>query len=71
MLKADYQGLQIGNTRAIRIRYANSIIALDPTEIAGTDTSLRLEGQLPLEGASPVTLSAVGTVDIVSRQPHG
>ena len=64
MLKADYQGLQIGNTRAIRIRYGNSIVALDPTEIAGTDTSLRLEGQLPLEGTSPVTLSAVGTVDM-------
>jgi translocation and assembly module TamB len=63
-LKADYQGLQIGNTRPIRIRYANSIVALDPTEIAGTDTTLRLEGQLPLEGSAPVTLSAVGTVDM-------
>jgi translocation and assembly module TamB len=63
-LKADYQGLQIGNTRPIRIRYANSIVALDPTEIAGTDTTLRLEGQLPLEGNAPVTLSAVGAVDM-------
>ena len=63
-LKADYQGLQIGNTRPIRIRYANSIVALDPTEIAGTDTTLRLEGQLPLESSAPVTLSAVGTVDM-------
>jgi translocation and assembly module TamB len=63
-LKAEYQGLQIGNTRPIRMRYANSIIALDPTEIAGTDTTLRLEGQLPLEGNAPVTLSAGGTVDM-------
>jgi translocation and assembly module TamB len=63
-LKADYQGLQIGNTRPIRIRYANSIVALDPTEIAGTDTTLRLEGQFPLEGSAPVTLSAVGAVDM-------
>ncbi len=63
-LKADYQGLQIGNTRPIHIRYANSIVALDPTEIAGTDTTLRLEGQLPLAGSAPVTLSAVGTVDM-------
>ena len=62
--KADYQGLQIGNTRPIRVRYANSIIALDPTEIAGTDTTLRLEGQLPLEGSAPVTLSAVGAIDM-------
>ena len=63
-LKAEYQGLQIGNTRPIRVYYANSIVALDPTEIAGTDTSLRLQGQLPLEGSAPVTLSAVGTVDM-------
>lgn len=63
-LKADYQGLQIGNQRPIHIRYANSIVALDPTEIAGTDTTLRLEGQLPLESSAPVTLSAVGTVDM-------
>ena len=62
--RAEYQGLQIGNTRPIRVRYANSIVALDPTEIAGTDTTLRLEGQLPLEGSAPVTLSAVGAIDM-------
>src|SRR5438552_503265 len=62
--KADYQGLQIGNTRPIRVRYANSIITLDPAEIAGTDTTLRFEGQLPLEGRAPVTLSAVGAIDM-------
>jgi translocation and assembly module TamB len=62
--QADYGGLQIGNTRPIRVRYANSIVMLDPTEIAGTDTSLRLQGQLPLEGQAPVTLSAVGAVDM-------
>ena len=63
-LKADYQGLQIGNTRPVHIHYANSIVALDPAEISGTDTTLRLQGQLPLEGTAPVTLSAVGTVDM-------
>jgi translocation and assembly module TamB len=63
-LKADYQGLQIGNSRPIRVHYANSIVVLDPTEIAGTDTSLRLQGQLPLEGNAPVTLSAAGAVDM-------
>src|SRR5437667_3030911 len=62
--KAEYQGLQIGNTRPIRVRYANSIITLDPAEIAGTDTTLRFEGQLPLEGRAPVTLSAVGAIDM-------
>jgi len=63
-LKADYQGLQIANTRPIRIHYADSIVALDPAEITGTDTTLRLQGQLPLQGSARVTLSAVGTVDM-------
>jgi translocation and assembly module TamB len=63
-LKADYQGLQIGNTRPIHVRYANSVVVLDPTEIAGTDTTLRLGGNLPLRGNSPATLSAVGAVDM-------
>jgi translocation and assembly module TamB len=63
-LKADYQGLQIGNTRPVHVRYADSIITLDPTEIAGTDTTIQLQGQLPLEGSAPVTLSAVGEVDM-------
>jgi translocation and assembly module TamB len=63
-LKAEYQGLQIGNARPIRIHYANSIVALDPAELSGTDTALTLQGQLPLLGAAPVTLSAAGTVDM-------
>jgi translocation and assembly module TamB len=63
-LKADYQGLQIGNTRPVHIRYADSIVTLDSTEIAGTDTTVQLQGQLPLEGSAPVTLSAVGEVDM-------
>jgi translocation and assembly module TamB len=63
-LKAEYQGLQIGNTRPIQIHYANSIVALDPTEISGTDTTIRLQGQLPLQGSAAATLSAVGSVDM-------
>jgi translocation and assembly module TamB len=63
-LKAEYQGLQIGNAQPIRMHYANSIVALDPAEFTGTDTTLRLQGQLPLQGTAPVTLSAVGTVDM-------
>src|SRR4029077_3111538 len=63
-LKAEYQGLQIGNAQPIRMHYANSIVSLDPAEISGTDTILRLQGQLPLQGGAPATLSAVGAVDM-------
>ena len=63
-LRAEYQGLQIGNAQPIRMHYANSIVSLDPADISGTDTTLRVQGQLPLQGAAPVTLSAVGSVDM-------
>ena len=63
-LKAEYQGLQIGNAQPIRIHYANSVVAVDSAEISGTDTTLRLQGQLPLQGTAPMTLSAVGTIDM-------
>jgi translocation and assembly module TamB len=63
-LQAQYQGLQIGNARPIRLHYANSVIGLDPAEIAGTDTTLRLQGQLPLQGGAPMTLAAEGSVDM-------
>src|SRR5262249_40674530 len=63
-LKADYQGLQIGNTRPLRVRYSNYVVVMDPTEIAGTDTTLRLGGNLPLRGNSPATLAATGEVDM-------
>lgn len=63
-LKAEYQGLQIGNAQPIHLHYANAIVALDPAEISGTDTTLRIQGQLPLQGTAPMTLSAVGMVDM-------
>jgi translocation and assembly module TamB len=64
-LKAEYQGLQIGNTRPIQFHYANSVVRLDPAEIAGTGSTLRFEGQLPFEGGSGgATLSAAGAIDL-------
>jgi translocation and assembly module TamB len=62
--KAEYQGLEIANAQPIRVRYANSIVAVDPTEIIGTDSTLRLAGELPLADNAPVTLSAAGTFDM-------
>ena len=63
-LKASYQQLQIGNTRPVRIHFANSTLALDPTEFIGTDSQLRIQGQMPLRGDAPVTMAATGTIDM-------
>jgi translocation and assembly module TamB len=63
-LKAEYQGMQIGNTKPVRLRYVNSTVTLDPTEIVGTDSSIKLQGNLPLRGHAPVTLAANGSLDM-------
>ena len=64
VLNASYQQLQIGIASPIRADYANSVVTLQPAEIRGTGTSLRLQGTLPLGGTAPPTLSANGSVDV-------
>lgn len=63
-LTAKYQALEIGNKGPIRVRYANSVVTVEPSEIAGTDTDLKMQGQLPIQGKGPVTLQAVGAIDM-------
>jgi translocation and assembly module TamB len=64
VLKASYQALQIGITNPIRADYANSAVTLQPASIRGTDTSLDVQGRLPLGGNGVPTLSANGSVDV-------
>ena len=64
VLNASYQSLQIGIVNPIRADYANSVVTLEPSEIRGTGTSLRLQGRLPIGGTEPPTLSANGSVDV-------
>lgn len=64
VLKASYQSLQIGIAKPIRADYANSVITLQPADIEGTDTSLHVEGRLPVGRQSAPTLTAQGSVDL-------
>jgi translocation and assembly module TamB len=63
-LKASYQSLEIGAASPIRADYANSVITLQPAEIQGTGTSMRLQGSIPLGGTMAPSLTAQGTVDV-------
>ncbi|MFZ0941787.1 MAG: translocation/assembly module TamB domain-containing protein [Candidatus Sulfotelmatobacter sp.] len=67
-LNANYQTLEIGAASPIRAEYSNSTITLQPAEIQGTGTSMRLQGSIPLGGTTPKTtpasLTAQGTVDV-------
>jgi translocation and assembly module TamB len=64
VLNASYQSLQIGIASPIHADYSKSVVTLQPAEIRGTDTSLRLQGQFPIGGTSAPTLSANGSIDV-------
>jgi len=62
-LSASYQSLQIEAAGPIRADYSHSVITLQPAEIRGTDTSIRIGGSVPLAGTGSPTLTAQGSVD--------
>ena len=64
VLQASYQSLQIGIRNPIRADYSNSIVTLEPGDIEGTDTSLHVQGTVPVGGDSSATISAKGVVDL-------
>ncbi|MGA9507124.1 MAG: translocation/assembly module TamB domain-containing protein [Candidatus Sulfotelmatobacter sp.] len=63
-LKANYQQLEIAAAAPIHADYVNSIVTVQPAEIRGTDTSLRVQGSIPFAGASVPSFTAQGEVDI-------
>ncbi len=63
VFRAQYQSLQIGTAKPLRANLSRSMLTIEPTEIQGTGTSLRIEGDLPLGGTTPATLRAKGTLD--------
>ena len=63
-LKANYQSVEIGIAGPVRADYFHSVVTLQPVEIRGTGTSLRLRGSMPLGGNAPQSLTAQGSVDV-------
>lgn len=64
VLNATYSGLQIGAASPIRVDYAHSVITVQPSEIRGTDTSLHLQGTIPMAGNSSPSFTAQGSIDV-------
>jgi translocation and assembly module TamB len=64
VLKASYQSLEISAGGPIHADYSDSVITLQPAEIKGTDTSLRVQGSFPVRGQSSPSLAATGSVDV-------
>ena len=64
VLDANYQSLKIGIAGPIHADYEGSVLTLQPAEIRGTGTSLRIQGRLPIGGNGTPTLEANGSVDV-------
>jgi translocation and assembly module TamB len=60
---AKYQQLEIGASGPIRADYVHSLITLQPAEIKGTGTSLRVQGSVPIGGTATPSLTAQGSID--------
>jgi translocation and assembly module TamB len=63
-LHASYQSLEIGAASPIRADYLHSVVTIQPAEIRGTGTSLRVQGSIPLAGTAKPNLAAQGSVDV-------
>src|SRR5438270_3422428 len=59
-MNASYEKVEISNAGPIRVDYANYVVSLQPSELSGTETSIRLAGQVSLRGAGAMTLNAQG-----------
>lgn len=63
-LNASYQSLQIGIASPVQADFAHSVLTVQPAEIRGTDSSLRLQGSIPFTGNAVPSLTAEGSLDV-------
>ena len=58
------RSIELAAAAPIRADYADGVITLQPAEIKGTGTDLRLQGDVPLVGSAPASLNLVGSADL-------
>ena len=64
VLTASYGQVQISAARPIVAAYRNGVVTLQPAEIKGTETDIKLEGTVPIQGSRPASLTATGGIDL-------
>lgn len=62
-LNVSYQSLQLGEAAPIKADLAQSVLTLQPAEIRGTATSLRLQGSVPVNNVHSASFTAEGSID--------
>ena len=61
---ASYGQVHIGAVRPIVAEYRSGVVTLQPSEIKGTGTDIKLEGMVPVQGSRPASFSANGGIDL-------
>ncbi len=68
-LKISYQNrVNLAATAPIHVDYRDGLLNLQPVQISGTDTDLRLQGTIPLQDHTPTSLQVAGTIDLQIAQ---
>ncbi|HEU5402702.1 MAG TPA: translocation/assembly module TamB domain-containing protein [Terriglobales bacterium] len=56
--------IQLAAAAPIKADYSNGLVRLQPSEITGTGTDLRFQGDVPVSSTAPATLALLGNVDL-------
>jgi translocation and assembly module TamB len=67
-LALQYQQYQLSEVAPIRADYSSGMLRLQPAELRGTNTVLKLEGAIPVNSTAPASFSANGSVDLAILQ---
>jgi len=60
--------IQFAAAQPIVLDYSRGVVTLQRTAIRGTGTDLQLQGTIPVTGTGPISLVALGTVDLSVAQ---
>jgi translocation and assembly module TamB len=60
--------IQLAAAQPIRLDYKGGVLNLEKTSIRGTGTDLQLQGTIPLASIRPMTVVALGTIDLSIAQ---
>src|SRR6185436_4946397 len=56
--------VQLAAAQPIQLDYSRGVLTLQKTAIRGTGTDLQLQGTIPVTGTGPMSLTALGTIDL-------
>jgi autotransporter translocation and assembly factor TamB len=67
-----YQSVHLELARPLKVDYADGIATVNPTELTGTGTDLKIQGRIPVKNSgTPASLAINGAVNLAALQSFG